>query len=99
MKNPNDQLDRARFDLRVMYLKSAGGEDVDLVELEDVLARMGIAVVSREMGELVKRIEASPETATSDEFSAASYAIYASVYGDYWPLQELDPDPAEVEFA
>jgi hypothetical protein len=60
------------------------GEGVSSAEIEDVLAPLGFAVVSREMGELIARIEASPETATSEEFSAVLYAIYASRYGDFW---------------
>jgi hypothetical protein len=63
------------------------GEDVPYAEVEDVLAKLGFAVVSREMGELLSRILASPETATSEEFSAVMYAIYASRYGDFWPCK------------
>jgi len=71
----------------MVALRIAAGEDVDHAEVEDVLARAGFALVSREIGELIERIEASPETATSEEFSAALYAIYASRYGDYWPCK------------
>ncbi len=78
---------RDRLDLGAIALRIATGEAVDFAEVEDVLARNGIAVVSIEMSELSDRIIASPDTATWEEISAFLYAVYASRYGDYWPCK------------
>jgi hypothetical protein len=66
---------------------------------EDYLARNKIgAVVSREIGDLIERIERSPETATKADFDAVFYAIYSGPAGEYWPLP-VRPDWTELEEA
>lgn len=54
---------------------------------EEVLAHAGYAVVSRETGEAIARVERCPALATLAEIEGILYALATTRYAELYPLR------------